>query len=423
MRTDLFDFDLPPDRIALRPASPRDSARLLVVRPGHDPLLEDRIVRDLPDLLHPGDHLVVNDTKVIPAQLSGRRVGGASEPRIEATLIKRLDGSRWQALVKPARKLKPGDMVRFGEEGQGESSVCFLGQLDAVVEAKGEAGEMTFAFAFHGPVLDQAIAERGGMPLPPYIASRRTPDARDRIDYQTMFAQEEGAVAAPTAGLHFTERLTGELAARGISFHTVTLHVGAGTFLPVKVDDVAGHKMHAEWGQVSEEVAEALNAAHALGARASRPPFPGTAGVSPPPPYPPPRAGEGRVGASGRDQSRACPTLALQDVEIGNSRFRFRAPRIVAVGSTSLRLLESAAREDGAIAPFSGDTSLFITPGYRFRAVDVLLTNFHLPRSTLFMLVAAFSGLDTMKRAYAHAVEKGYRFYSYGDACLLFRNP
>ena len=277
MRTDLFDFDLPPDRIALRPASPRDSARLLVVRPRRDPLLEDRVIRDLPDLLQPGDQLVVNDTKVIPAQLSGRRIGGASEPRIEATLIKRLDGSRWQALVKPARKLKPGDMVRFGEEGQGESSVCFLDQLDAVVEAKGEAGEVTFAFAFHGPVLDQAIAERGGMPLPPYIASRRVPDARDRSDYQTMFAREEGAVAAPTAGLHFTERLAGELAARGISFHTVTLHVGAGTFLPVKADDVAGHKMHAEWGQVSAEVANALNAARALGPRASRPlfsPFP-----------------------------------------------------------------------------------------------------------------------------------------------------
>jgi S-adenosylmethionine:tRNA ribosyltransferase-isomerase len=381
MRTDLFDFDLPPDRIALRPASPRDSARLLVVRPGHDPLLEDRVVRDLPDLLQPGDQLVVNDTKVIPAQLCGRRIGGASEPRIDATLIKRLDGSRWQALVKPARKLKPGDMVRFGEEGQGESSVCFLGQLDAVVEAKGEAGEVIFAFAFHGPVLDQAIAERGGMPLPPYIASRRTPDARDRSDYQTMFAREEGAVASPTAGLHFTERLAGELAARGIPFHTVTLHVGAGTFLPVKVDDVAGHKMHAESGQVRDEVAKALNAART-----------GSAGV-------PPTSSSQKSGRDARSSGR-----------------------IVAVGSTSLRLLESAARDDGVIAPFSGDTSLFITPGYRFRAVDVLLTNFHLPRSTLFMLVAAFSGLDTMKRAYAHAVEKGYRFYSYGDACLLFRN-
>jgi S-adenosylmethionine:tRNA ribosyltransferase-isomerase len=358
MRTDLFDFDLPPDRIALRPADPRDSARLLVVRPGVEPVLEDRTVRDLPELLEPGDQLVVNDTKVIPAQLSGRRMGGESAPHVEATLIKRLDGSRWQALVKPARKLKPGDTVRFGEEGH----VCFLGQLDATVEAKGEAGEVTLAFAFNGPVLDEAIAAHGAVPLPPYIASRRAPDERDRSDYQTMFAREEGAVAAPTAGLHFTESLMGALAARGVGFHTVTLHVGAGTFLPVKADDVAGHKMHAEWGYVSAEVAKALNAA--------------------------------------RDRGR-----------------------IAAVGTTSLRLLESAAQDDGTIAPFSGDTSLFITPGYRFRAVDVLLTNFHLPRSTLFMLVAAFCGVDTMKRAYAHAIDAGYRFYSYGDACLLFRNP
>jgi S-adenosylmethionine:tRNA ribosyltransferase-isomerase len=382
VRTDLFDFDLPLDRIALRPASPRDSARLLVVRPGAPgagAVLEDHVVRDLPHLLQPGDQVVVNDTKVIPAQLSGRRVGGASEPRIEATLIKRLDGSRWQALVKPARRLKPGDMVRFGEEGQGESNVCFLGQLDATVEAKGEAGEATLAFAFHGPVLDQAIAERGEVPLPPYIASRRAPDAHDRADYQTMFAREEGAVAAPTAGLHFTGRLVGELTARGIGFHTVTLHVGAGTFLPVKADDIANHKMHPEWGQVTYEVAKALNAAR--------------------------RAVSLTASPQGGEEIPAVPA------------------RIVAVGSTSLRLLESAARDDGVIAPFLGDTSLFITPGYRFRAVDVLLTNFHLPRSTLFMLVAAFSGLDTMKRAYAHAVERGYRFYSYGDACLLFRNP
>jgi S-adenosylmethionine:tRNA ribosyltransferase-isomerase len=379
MRTDLFDFDLPPDRIALRPAIPRDSARLLVVRPGG--VLEDRVVRDLPDLLCAGDQLIVNDTKVIPAQLSGRRLGGATEPRIEATLIRRLDGSRWQALVKPARKLKPGDVVRFGEEGR----VCFLGQLDATVEAKGEAGEVTLGFAFHGPVLDQAIAERGEMPLPPYIASRRSPDEHDRIDYQTMFAREEGAVAAPTAGLHFTEGLMDKLAARGVGFHTVTLHVGAGTFLPVKADEVAGHKMHAEWGQVTAAVATALNAAR-LGARASRP-----------------------------------PSLAIDCKVAGETP---AVPgRIVAIGTTSLRLLESAAREDGTIVSFSGDTSLFITPGYRFRAVDVLLTNFHLPRSTLFMLVAAFSGLDTMKRAYAHAIEEGYRFYSYGDACLLFRNP
>jgi S-adenosylmethionine:tRNA ribosyltransferase-isomerase len=400
MRTDLFDFDLPPDRVALRPVSPRDSARLLVVRPGAEILLEDRIIRDLPDLLQPGDQLVVNDTKVIPAQLSGRRAGGT---RFAATLIKRLGSARWVALVKGAHKLKTGDTVRFGEEGSTESAACFLGHLDATVEAKGEAGEVIFAFAFSGPVLDEAIAAHGRMPLPPYIAARRFTDARDRTDYQTMFACAEGAVAAPTAGLHFTERLMQDLTARGISHHTVTLHVGAGTFLPVKADDLAGHKMHAEWGQVSAEVANALNGSR-LGPRASRPPFPGTAGVSPASPsLPSPASGGGRRGAAGG-------TPAVPG-------------RIVAVGTTSLRLLESAARDDGTIAPFSGDTSLFITPGYRFRAVDVLLTNFHLPRSTLFMLVAAFCGLDTMKRAYAHAVESGYRFYSYGDACLLLRNP
>ena len=357
MRTDLFDFDLPPDRIALRPASPRDSARLMVVRPGASPEWEDRGVRDLPDLLCAGDQLVVNDTKVIPAALHGRRIGRATEPRIEATLIRRLDGSRWRALVKPAKKLDVGDMVRFGQEGK----VCFLGQLDATVEGKGERGEVTLAFAFHGPVLDQAIEERGDMPLPPYIAARRAADDQDRADYQTRFARQEGAVAAPTAGLHFTDALVQRLAARGIGLHTVTLHVGAGTFLPVTAEDTGGHNMHAEWGSVDAATADALNAA------------------------------------------------------------RQRGGRIVAVGSTSLRLLESAADDSGAIRPFSAETSIFITPGYRFRAVDVMLTNFHLPRSTLFMLVAAFSGLDTMQRVYAHAIVAGYRFYSYGDACLLFR--
>jgi S-adenosylmethionine:tRNA ribosyltransferase-isomerase len=357
MRTDLFDFDLPPDRIALRPASPRHAARLLLVRPGRAPESEDRVVRELPDLLHPGDQIVVNDTKVIPAALHGRRIGQATEPKIAATLIRRVDGSRWRALVKPAKKLDVGDVVRFGDEGK----VCFLGQLDAIVEHKGERGEVTLAFAFHGPVLDQAIEERGDMPLPPYIASRRPADARDRADYQTRFARQEGAVAAPTAGLHFTDELMAALAAREIGVHTVTLHVGAGTFLPVTADDTGGHKMHAEWGELDAATADALNAARARGGR------------------------------------------------------------IVAVGSTSLRLLESAAWEDGKIAPFSAETSIFITPGYRFRAVDLMLTNFHLPRSTLFMLVAAFSGLDTMQRAYAHAISSGYRFYSYGDACLLFR--
>lgn len=356
MRTDLFDFDLPPERIALRPASPRDSARLLVVQPGGTPEWRDRSVRDLPDLLRAGDALVVNDTKVIAARLTGRRTGRGPETRIEATLHKRLDGSRWLAFVKPAKRLEPGDLLRFGEEGK----VCFLGQLDATVEAKGEGGEVTLSFAFHGPVLDQAIAERGDMPLPPYIASRRAPDERDRSDYQTLFARDEGSVAAPTAGLHFTPALIEALAAKDVALHRVTLHVGAGTFLPVKVEDTADHKMHAEFGSVSAETAEQLNKA---------------------------RAGGGRI---------------------------------VAVGSTPLRLLESAADASGRIQPFSGETAIFITPGYRFRAADLILTNFHLPRSTLFMLVAAFSGLETMKRAYAHAIESGYRFYSYGDACLLY---
>jgi S-adenosylmethionine:tRNA ribosyltransferase-isomerase len=355
MRTDLFDFPLPPERIALRPARPRDAARLLAVRPGAT--LEDRVVRDLPDLLRPGDQLVVNDTRVISASLHGRRIGRGPETRIEANLVKRLDGSRWTAFVKPGKRLSKGDVVRFGDEGK----VCFLGHLDATVEAKGEGGEVTLAFAFHGPVLDQAIAERGDMPLPPYIASRRAADDEDRTDYQTLFAHDEGSVAAPTAGLHFTDDLVARLKSRCIGLHTVTLHVGAGTFLPVKTEDTADHKIHAEYGVVNEQTAIALNRARAAGGR------------------------------------------------------------IVAIGSTSLRLLESAADEHGTLRPFAGETAIFITPGYRFRAVDAMLTNFHLPRSTLFMLVAAFSGLDTMKRAYAHAIGSRYRFYSYGDACLLFR--
>ena len=267
MRTDLFDFDLPRDRIALRPAAPRDTARLLVVRPGQTPEWDDRGVRDLPDLLRSGDAIVVNDTKVIPARLRGRRVGrGAAEPMIEATLHRRLDGSRWRAFVKPAKRLSPGDLLRFGSEG----NICFLGQLDATVEAKGEGGEVTLAFAFHGPVLDQAIDERGAMPLPPYIAARRAPDERDRGDYQTMFAQLEGSVAAPTAGLHFTEALLSALTARGIAIHRTTLHVGAGTFLPVKAADTDGHRMHAEHGSLSGETADALNAVRRAGDASSR---------------------------------------------------------------------------------------------------------------------------------------------------------
>ena len=355
MRTDLFDFDLPAERIALRPVSPRDAARLLVVRP--DGTFDDKGMRDLPGLLDPGDALVVNDTKVIPARLTGRRIGRDTEPKIEATLTGRIDGSRWRAFARPAKKLATGDVIRFGEEGK----VCFLGQLDATVEAKDEGGAVTLSFAFHGPVLDQAIEERGDMPLPPYIASRRKPDEHDRADYQTLFARDEGSVAAPTAGLHFTEDLVTKLRQRGIGLHQITLHVGPGTFLPVHAEDTADHKMHAEHAVLRAETADALNAVRKDGCR------------------------------------------------------------IVAVGSTALRTLESAADDGGAIRPCAGDTSLFITPGYRFKAVDVMLTNFHLPRSTLFMLVSAFRGLDVMKRAYAHAISAGYRFYSYGDACLLFR--
>jgi S-adenosylmethionine:tRNA ribosyltransferase-isomerase len=360
MRTDLFDFELPADRIALRPANPRDAARLLVVRPNGTPELEDHSMQDLPDLLRPGDALVVNDSKVIGARLKGRRIGrGVAEPAIEATLHKRLDGSHWRAFVLGAKKVEIGDTVRFGTEGK----VCFLGQLDAQVSQKDEGGEVTLSFSFHGPVLDQAIAERSAMPLPPYIASRREPDEQDRADYQTVFAQMEGSVAAPTAGLHFTPELTARLMRRGVNIRKVTLHVGAGTFLPVKSDDTVDHKMLAEWGTVPAEVADSLNGLRADGGR------------------------------------------------------------IIAVGSTALRLLESATDASGQIQPFSGETAIFITPGYKFRAVDLMLTNFHLPRSTLFMLAAAFSGLETMKRAYAHAISGGYRFYSYGDACLLYPQP
>src|SRR5258708_1808723 len=356
MRTDLFDFELPSGRVALRPASPRDSARMLIVEP--EGVMRDRVIADLPLWLEPGDQLVVNDTKVIAAQVPGRRIGRDTEPKIEATLIKRLDGSRWQALVRPAKKLSRGDVVRFGNEGK----VCLLGHLDAQVEHKGDDGEVTLSFSFHGPALDSAIADLGSPPLPPYIASKRAADERDAADYQTMFAANEGAVAAPTAGLHFTPALQAALRERGVEIHLITLHVGAGTFLPVKVEDTSRHKMHAEWGTISRDSADALNAARANGGR------------------------------------------------------------IVAVGTTSLRLLESATAEDSTIQPFAGETAIFITPGYRFRAVDILLTNFHLPRSPLFMLVSAFTGLDTMTRAYGHAISRGYRFYSYGDACLLFRD-
>lgn len=357
MRVDAFDFELPEELIALSPARPRDRARLLVVRPGASPELQDRSVGDLPDLLNAGDVLVVNDTRVIAASLQGTRTRDGATAHIAVNLLKRLAPERWQALARPAKRLKPGDRIVFGHTGE----MCTLGRLEATVARKGEAGEVELAFDLAGPDLDFQIAAIGEMPLPPYIALKRGVAETDRRDYQTLFAAAEGAVAAPTAGLHFTDELVGRLSARGIAIHRLTLHVGAGTFLPVKADDTDAHVMHAEWGEISLKTAEALNAARARGGR------------------------------------------------------------IVAVGTTSLRLLETAAREDGTIRPFSGETSIFITPGYRFRAVDLLLTNFHLPRSTLFMLVSAFSGLDVMKRAYAHAIALHYRFYSYGDASLLSR--
>jgi S-adenosylmethionine:tRNA ribosyltransferase-isomerase len=354
MRTDLFDFDLPEDLIALRPAVPRDAARLLLV--GDE--LQDRAVRDLPDLLRPGDALVFNDTKVIPARLFGRRVRGEAAARIEILLHRREGPDRWRAFARPAKKLALGERITFGEASEGIA--CELVRLQAEVEAKGEGGEVTLSFSLSGPYLDEAVERLGEMPLPPYIAGKRPADERDRSDYQTVFASEEGAVAAPTAGLHFTPELVERLDRRGITRHAVTLHVGAGTFLPVKAEDTAEHRMHAEWGTLSAETAAALNEARGQGGR------------------------------------------------------------IVAIGTTSLRLLETAADDDG-VKPFAGETDIFITPGHRFRGADLLMTNFHLPRSTLFMLVSAFAGLERMKGAYAHAIAMRYRFYSYGDASLLFR--
>ncbi|MGQ0660534.1 tRNA preQ1(34) S-adenosylmethionine ribosyltransferase-isomerase QueA [Sphingosinicella sp.] len=349
MKVDAFDFELPPDRIALRPAIPRDSARLLTVTPEG---LADHVVTDLPRMLRPGDILVFNDTRVIPAQLEGRRVASVDGPRsgpearIGATLHKREGPRAWRAFIRNAKRLHEGDDVDFGA---GVTALASERQAD---------GSFLLAFAGDEPV--ELLLERAGrMPLPPYIAGRRPADARDRSDYQTMFAREEGAVAAPTAALHFTPALMATLAAANIGHETLTLHVGAGTFLPVKAEDTADHVMHAEWGRIDAATADRLNAARTAGGR------------------------------------------------------------IVPVGTTSLRLLESAADEDSTIRPFEGDTAIFITPGYRFRAVDGLLTNFHLPRSTLFMLVSALMGLETMQAAYTHAIEAGYRFYSYGDACLL----
>ena len=339
MRVDLFDFDLPADRIALRPVRPRDAARMLLVEGA---TISDRLVLDLPGLLRAGDVLVFNDTRVIPAQLEGRR----GEAKVGATLHKRADLRSWWAFVRNAKRVRNGDVIDFGAD------------VSATAIKRDEAGAILLRFHGDDPV-EQLLARAGTMPLPPYIASKRGTDAADTDDYQTMFAREAGAVAAPTASLHFTSRLIDALEAAGVARETLTLHVGAGTFLPVKVDDTADHKMHAEWGRIDAATAGRLNAARAAGGR------------------------------------------------------------IISAGTTSLRLLESATGDDGVIRPFEGDTAIFITPGTRFRAVDGLLTNFHLPRSTLFMLVSALMGLELMKEVYAHAIEKEYRFYSYGDASLL----
>lgn len=356
MRVDLFDFDLPEELIALRPARPRDSARLLaVLKTG---AFEDRVVRDAPALFRPGDVLVFNDTRVIPARLKGARERDGAAVEIEATLLRRLSPSRWTALAKPGKRLKEGDRVHLGAR---EDRACLLGALDATVAAKGEDGEITLAFDLAGPDLDMAIAAAGEMPLPPYIAGRRSEDDQDRSDYQTVYAKQDGAVAAPTAGLHFTDELLAQLDAAGVERVRVTLHVGAGTFLPVKADDTAAHVMHSEWREISPAAADTINRAKT----------------------------EGR--------------------------------RVIAIGTTALRTLESSAGEDGRVRAESGDTDIFITPGYRFRVIDGLWTNFHLPKSTLFILVSAFAGLERMKAAYAHAIAHRYRFYSYGDASLLWR--
>jgi len=347
----LFDFDLPEELIALRPASPRDSARMLIVGP--DAGIIHAHVRDLPRYLNRGDMLVANDTRVIAARLRGRRLPRESQtgdgPKLEVLLHRRLGAARYRAFARPARKLEPGDTLVLGQT------------LRARVLGRGEGGEVEIVFDTGGAPLDAAIAREGETPLPPYIAGKRATDARDRTDYQTLFARREGSVAAPTAGLHFTPELLEQLKDAGVAHETVTLHVGAGTFLPVSAGDTDQHIMHSESAEVRSAAAQAINTA---------------------------REGGGRI---------------------------------VAVGTTSLRTLESASDDEGRVRAWTGETSLFITPGYGFRAVDVLLTNFHLPRSTLFMLACAFSGTGAMKRAYAEAIAGRYRFYSYGDACLLFR--
>ena len=346
-----FDFELPEELIALHPVEPRDSARLLLVDPANG--LSDLHIPDLLTQLRPGDVLVVNDTRVLPSELRGSRVRGEYRANVSFNLHKRVDAHSWKAFARPAKKLAIDDRLELGN-GQADA-------LTAKVSARGDTGEVTLTFDLGGAALDEAIKSHGAMPLPPYIGLKRGLEERDKTDYQTVYATEDGAVAAPTAGLHFTDELLAKIEAMGVTIERVTLHVGAGTFLPMKADNTDDHVMHAEWGEIDADTVARINAARAAGGR------------------------------------------------------------VVAVGTTSLRLLESAARATGTLAPFSGDTDIFITPGFKFAAVDVLMTNFHLPKSTLFMLVSAFAGFGTMKTAYAHAIANGYRFYSYGDSSLLLR--
>jgi len=351
MRVSDFDFDLHESLIALHPAEPRDSARLLLVDPAKG--LSDHHVPDLLWLLRDGDVLVVNDTRVLPAELRGTRIRGENRSTVSFNLHKRVDAHTWRAFARPAKRLALLDRLELGN-GAADA-------LTAQVAGKGDTGEITLEFDLGGAQLDEAIKAHGAMPLPPYIGAKRGVEERDLVDYQTVYAANDGAVAAPTAGLHFTESLLQQLADKGVTVERVTLHVGAGTFLPMKVDDTEDHVMHAEWGELTQATVERINVRRAAGGR------------------------------------------------------------VIAVGTTSLRLLETASRATGSLQPFIGDTDIFITPGFKFATVDALMTNFHLPKSTLFMLVSAFAGMDLMRQAYEHAIRDGYRFYSYGDSSLLLR--
>ncbi|MBO6548406.1 MAG: tRNA preQ1(34) S-adenosylmethionine ribosyltransferase-isomerase QueA [Rhizobiales bacterium] len=356
MQLDDFDFDLPESNIALEPHPTRDGSKLLRVLP--DGALEDHVFKNLLRFFKPGDVVVLNNSRVLPAALKGKRLRGESEANVQLNLHKRVSSNEWFAFAKPAKRMKVGDRLRFGDLA-GSSQACFEGRLEATIVETPGGGEILVRFDLDGVALDEALKLVGDMPLPPYIASKRAAGEEDKETYQTVYAEHDGSVAAPTAGLHFTDELLAGLKEIGVDLQFVTLHVGAGTFLPVKVDDIKSHKMHAEWGQVSAETVEAIRSAKLAG------------------------------------------------------------KRVCAVGTTSLRLLESAALETGEIEPWTGETDIFITPGFQFKVVDRLITNFHLPKSTLFMLVSAFSGLDVMQSAYKAAIERDYRFYSYGDGCLL----